>query len=128
MLFRSTHDNDHLYISDVTNIIYMVEPETLNIIGRIDVHTADSKVDNINELEYVDGYIYANKWTTEYILKINAKTGLLEGYYKLNGLLKESDYTPERTDVLNGIAYNKQNKSFFITGKRWPKMFEMMLK
>ena len=82
----------------------------------------------LNELEYVNGFIFANVYQTNFIVKIDAESGHVVGKITLNGLLQQSDVVPNRTDVLNGIAYDSTFKRFFITGKRWPKMFEIEVK
>ena len=79
----------------------------------------------LNELEYVNGFIYANVYQTNYIIKIDAESGIVVGRLLLNGLLQQSDIVENRTDVLNGIAYDSTTKNFLITGKRWPKLFEI---
>ena len=79
----------------------------------------------LNELEYVNGFIYANVYQTNFIVKIDAESGHVIGKITMNGLLQQSDVVPNRTDVLNGIAYDSTTKNFLITGKRWPKMFEV---
>jgi len=122
-----THDSTNLFISDGSSNIYVVEPEKLKIQSIFSVRSNNGNIDAINELEYIDGYIYANKYMTNYILKIDPKTGILVGLITLNNLLQPSDMN-ERTDVLNGIAYKKETNSLLITGKRWPKMFEINLK
>jgi glutamine cyclotransferase len=81
----------------------------------------------LNELEYVDGFIYANVYQTDFIVKIDAESGHVVGRINMTGLLKGSDIVSERTDVLNGIAYDSDTKLFYVTGKRWPKMFELKL-
>jgi glutamine cyclotransferase len=121
-----THDSTNLYISDGSSNIYVVAPENLKIQTSIAVRTSNGNVDAINEMEYVDGYIYANKYMTDYILKIDPKSGLLVGIISLKDLLKPAEIN-DRTDVLNGIAYKKESNTFLITGKRWPKLFEIRL-
>ena len=121
-----THNDSLLMVSDGTANIYFVSPKTFNVQSLISVKDNSGTVDNINELEYVDGFIYANVYTTNRILKIDPESGAVVAEMYLNNLLKPEE-TTTRTDYLNGIAYNKDSKTFFITGKRWPKMFELRL-
>jgi hypothetical protein len=120
-----THDTSSLIISDGSANLYFVDPNTFKVKSTISVKDNNGPVEYLNELEYVNGYVYANVYQSNNIVKINPETGLVEGLITFNGLMEQSDYIPNRTDVLNGIAYDSTSKSFFITGKRWPKMFEM---
>jgi len=81
-------------------------------------------VEFINELEWIDGKIWANVYTTDYVIIIDPKTGVVEGIIDFKGLLKEEDKTDE-TDVFNGIAYDAATKRIFVTGKLWNKLFEV---
>ena len=81
---------------------------------------------NINELEWVKGEIYANIWQSDRIARIDPKTGKVVGWIDLTGLLRPADRTPD-TDVLNGIAYDAAGDRLFVTGKKWPKLFEIRL-
>lgn len=120
-----THDNKQLYVSDGTSNIYMVDPVSFKVKNSIAVKDNEGPVMELNELEYVDGFIYANVYQTELIVKINPENGQVVGRAYLHNLLQPTDVIAERTDVLNGIAYDSISKNFFITGKRWPKMFEV---
>jgi glutamine cyclotransferase len=122
-----THDSTSLIISDGSSNLYFVDPETFKVRTTIAVTDEEGPVNYLNELEYVDGVLYANVYQTNYIVKIDAESGHVIGKLTLNNLLQQSDNIAGRTDVLNGIAYNNKTKTFFITGKRWPKMFEMRL-
>jgi len=123
-----THNNQDLIISDGTAHLYFVDPETFKVKSTLSVKDDQGAVNMLNELEYVNGFIYANVYQTNFIVKIDAESGHVVGKITLNGLLQQSDVVPNRTDVLNGIAYDSTSKRFFITGKRWPKMFEVELK
>ena len=120
-----THDTTNLIISDGTANIYYVDPETFKVKNTISVRDDQGPVTMLNELEYVNGFIYANVYQTNYIIKIDAESGIVVGRLLLNGLLQQSDIVENRTDVLNGIAYDSTTKNFLITGKRWPKLFEI---
>jgi glutamine cyclotransferase len=125
-----THNDTDLIISDGTANLYFVNPEDFKLKSTIRVSENGSSVDSINELEYVDGYVYANVYLTDVIVKIDPSSGFIVGKMELPGL-KEKFFAaqdiPGRTDVLNGIAYDSTKKTLFITGKRWPKMFELKL-
>ena len=118
--------NDRIVMSDGSNILAFYEPEMFTIVSRIEVYDNEKKVDSLNELEYIDGEIWANIWMSDLIARIDPVSGKVLGYIDLKGLLPESDRTPE-TDVLNGIAYDPEGKRIFVTGKKWPKLFEIRL-
>jgi glutamine cyclotransferase len=120
-----THDTSSLIISDGTANIYFVDPTTFKVKSTVAVKDDQGPVTMLNELEYVNGMIYANVYQTNIIVKIDAESGHVVGRLYMNGLLQQSDIIPDRTDVLNGIAYDSTTKNFLITGKRWPKMFEV---
>ena len=86
-------------------------------------------VDSLNELEYINGYIYANRWYNNDIVKIDTANGHVVGKINMTGLLQQyaPDYRASEKDVLNGIAYDSATKKLYITGKNWPKMFEIRL-
>lgn len=119
-----TTDGESLYMSNGTTDIYKMNPETFKREGKITVTMRGEAVNFINELEWIDGKIWANVYTTDYVVIINPQTGIVEGLIDLTGLLKQEDIT-ERTDVLNGIAYDVEGKRIFVTGKLWNKLFEI---
>ena len=121
-----TYDGKRLIMSDGTSTLYFLDPETFNEIGRITVSDDDGQVSRLNELEYVNGEIYANVWLTDYIARISADTGHVVGWIDLKGLLSPED-AGEAVNVLNGIAYDVQNDRLFVTGKLWPKVLEIVL-
>jgi len=121
-----TFDGEHLIMSDGTPDLYFLHPETFEAIKQVQVHDNDGAVKKLNELEYVDGEIYANIFQTDRIARINPKTGLVVGWIDLDGLLSIEDRR-QPVDVLNGIAYDSGNNRLFVTGKRWPKLFEIEL-
>jgi len=121
-----THDGRSLIISDGTSTLYLLDPQTFREVGRLEVHTRDGPVSRLNELEYVQGEIYANVWKTDRIARISPQTGEVAGWIDLEGLLKPEDRY-RRIDVLNGIAYDVKNDRLFVTGKLWPKLFEIEL-
>ena len=119
-----TSDGEKLYMSDGTNYIRVLSPETLAQERRFGVTLRGESLQYLNELEWIDGKIWANVYTTDHIVIINPENGVVEGIINLSGILpeKERDY---KTDVLNGIAYDKATKRIFVTGKNWSKLFEI---
>jgi glutamine cyclotransferase len=118
--------NDRIVMSDGTNILYFFEPEMFTVDSKIEVYDNEKKVDQLNELEYINGEIWANIWTTDIIARIDPASGKVLAYVDLKNILPKTDRT-EDTDVLNGIAYDIAAKRTFVTGKRWPKLFEIKL-
>jgi len=121
-----THNGTHLIMSDGTPKLYFLDPETFEQVSRIIVYDHNIPVWGLNELEYVEGQIYANIWPTERIARIASETGQVLGWIDMKGLLTQQDYS-RTLDVLNGIAYDKENGRLFVTGKLWPKLFEINL-
>ncbi len=124
-----TTNGKDLIVSTGSSNLYFVDPETFKEKNIIGVTDNNGPLGNINELEYVDGVVYANIYETDSIVKIDPANGHVIGKINLSGLLQKSGkpYNPETTDVLNGIAYNANKKSFYITGKKWPALFEVKL-
>lgn len=122
-----THDDKNLYQSDGTEKIYILDPETLKETDYINVYTNSRKIKDVNELEWVDGKIFANVYETNLIVIIDPETGAVEGILNMADLEnKRTKY--DDTNVLNGIAYNPKTKTIFVTGKNWDKMFEIRVK
>lgn len=124
-----TQDGKNIFMSDGTAQIRIWDPETLQELRRITVTDQGQPVPNVNELEWVKGEIYANIWETDRIARIDPATGRVVGWIDLAGLLNPNERIagPEGTDVLNGIAYDAKGNRLFVTGKRWPKLFEIRL-
>jgi glutamine cyclotransferase len=122
-----THDGKHLIMSDGTETLHFLDPETFEEISQIEVYANDIPVTKINELEYIQGEIYANIWQTERIARIDPLTAQVVGWIDLKGILSPEDHS-ETVDVLNGIAYDTKNNRLFATGKFWPKLFEIELR
>ncbi|MEM8772232.1 MAG: glutaminyl-peptide cyclotransferase [Pseudomonadota bacterium] len=120
-----THDGSRLIMSDGTSLLRFLDPETMEETGTLSVSINGRPLDYLNELEWVEGEIFANVWQSEAIARIDPKTGAVTGLIDLRGLLPADERTPGHTDVLNGIAYNAQDKKLYVTGKYWPKMFEI---
>lgn len=121
-----THDGQKLIISDGTAVLYFWDPETLAEIGRLAVYDESGPVVRLNELEYVEGEIWANIWQTDFIARIDPVTGQVVGWIDLSGLLDTAVVT-QPVDVLNGIAYDATTGRLFVTGKLWPQVYEIEL-
>ena len=122
-----THDADSLILSDGTAEIRFIDPNTYEVKRSISVKDSGRRVEELNELEYVKGEIYANVWHENRVARIDPKDGRVTGWIDLSGLLKPGDTTDEEA-VLNGIAYDEQGDRLFVTGKLWPKLFEIKLR
>jgi len=120
-----THDGTRIIMSDGSSSLRFLEPETLKETGRLPVKDAGKPVLELNELEFVKGEILANVWKTERIARISPKTGQVIGWVDLSGLLDPRDATG--VDVMNGIAYDAAGDRLFVTGKLWPKLFEIRI-
>jgi len=121
-----THDHHRLIMSDGSAMLYFLDPESFKPIGRITVCDRAGPVNRLNELEYVKGKIYANIWRTDRIAILSPETGKIEGWIVLSDLLSQEDRSGQ-IDVLNGIAYDSKQERLFVTGKLWPKLFEIQL-
>jgi glutamine cyclotransferase len=121
-----TYDGQRLIMSDGTSTLHFLDPETFKEIGSVPVFADSAPVDNLNELEYVNGEIYVNVWLTDRIAIIEPQTGRVVGWIDLTGLLSTEDLS-QPVNVLNGIAYDAEHDRLFVTGKLWPKLFEIKL-
>ncbi len=131
-----TNDGTSLIYGDGTSNIYYVDPNTFQKTKTLQVKDNYGTVSNINELEYINGYIYANQWETNLVLKIDPKTGRVVAQANLSGLHQQGNIPdisnrdtqdPYAPDVMNGIAYDAAGNRIFVTGKYWPKLFEIKL-
>ena len=118
-----THDGSQLIMSDGTATLYFLNPETFDKIGQIEVYDTGSLIE-FNELEYVQGEVYANIWKEEKIAIINPQTGQVKGWIDLRGI---QDLNSDTNKVLNGIAYDADEDRLFVTGKNWSQLFEVKL-
>lgn len=126
-----TQDGKRIIMDDGTPTLRYWNPETLKEVGRLNVTANGKPVENLNELEWVNGEIYANIWHTNRIARINARTGNVIGWIDLTDLLPRADQLdgPEGAEqVLNGIAYDPKHDRLFVTGKYWPKLLEIRLR
>jgi glutamine cyclotransferase len=121
-----TYDGVQLIMSDGTSFLYFLDPDTFERTNQVQVRGPDGPVIRLNELEYIDGEIYANIWQTARLARIDPTTGDVLGWIDLAGLLPPEDRTGDE-DVLNGIAYDPAGDRLFVTGKLWPKVFEIDL-
>ncbi len=119
-----TSDGTDLIKSDGSHILYYLDPQYFSETGRIEVFDHNGRVDGLNELEYIDGTVYANVFGTDEIVMVELKTGRVTGIIDLTGLLDRRYHHPN-LDVLNGIAYDHDNDRLFVTGKNWPRLFEI---
>lgn len=122
-----TTDGARIVMSDGTPFLRWLDPTSLKEIGRVEVTDEGRPVDNLNELEWVRGEIYANVWQTDRIARIDPKTGHVVGWIDLTGLLSPLARRFAEPDVLNGIAYDARHDRLFVTGKQWPLLFEIEL-
>jgi len=120
------NDGEVIYKSDGTERIWILDPDTMAESGYIQTVTNTSVFNKANELEYVDGKIYANVWQKESMMIIDAASGAIEGVVNFGGL-KDRVTKHQQLDVLNGVAYHEGRKTFFVTGKYWDKLFEIRI-
>lgn len=122
-----THDATRLIMSDGTSELRFLDPETLEETGRVTVTYDGRPLADINELEWIDGEVFANIWRSDLIARIDPDSGRVTGLVDLRGLRARLGPNPGRIDVLNGIAWDSENRRLFVTGKYWPKLFEIRL-
>lgn len=120
------NDAQNLYMSDGTNKIYKIDPISFEKIDEISIYNTKKSVQYINELEYAKGKIFANVYGSNIIVVIDPATGAIQHMIDCTDLLSKTTYHPER-DFFNGIAYNSQTDTFFVTGKNWDKIFEIKI-
>ncbi len=119
-----THDGSSLIMSDGTATLYFLNPETFEKVNQIEVYDVDP-VTELNELEFINGEIYANIWKEDKIAIINPQSGHVTGWIDLEGIQDLENL--DGSDVLNGIAYDAEEDRLFVTGKRWSQLFEINL-
>lgn len=119
-------DDKHLIMSDGSATLRFLDPQTFTVTRRVPVSDGGLAVQNLNELEFIDGQVYANVWQTDRIAMIAPDTGRVTGWINLAGLLPAS--AAASVDVLNGIAYDAQRRRLFVTGKLWPSLFEIRIR
>lgn len=118
-----TNNGKNLIMSDGTSTISYLDTTTFNVVKTIDVSTPNGFIEQINELEYVDGIIYANIWTRQTIVKFEAETGRVLAFIDMSNIM--TNFENNRIDVFNGIAYESTEKLFYVTGKWWPNTYKV---
>jgi glutaminyl-peptide cyclotransferase len=121
-----TQDGERLIMSDGSDSLHFLDPETFQVVGSLQVTWQGDPVERLNELEFIRGEVFANIWQTDDIIRINPHSGEVMGWIDMRGILSP-EYQTSNEDVLNGIAYDPEEDRLFITGKRWPKLFEVKL-
>jgi glutaminyl-peptide cyclotransferase len=122
-----TNDGQFLILSDGTNQLRFLEPQTFQVTRTVSVFDDKQPLGNLNELEYIRGEIYANVWKTDRIVRLDPQTGRILAWVDLTGLRPEETLN-NGENVLNGIAFDEEHDRLYVTGKRWPKIFEIRLK
>ena len=120
-----THDSTHLIGTNNGNSLFYYDPQTFELVKSIGITENGDAAVNINELEYIDGFIYANQWQYQYILKIDPVKGEVIAKMDLSSIIQQEKSINPKANELNGIAYNPQTKKFYITGKNWSKIYEL---
>ncbi len=124
-----THNGRHLIVSDGTATLRFLDPETFKVVDTLLVTTATGRpVRFLNELEYVQGEVYANILNSNRIARISPRTGKVAGWIDLESVARQMGVSERKGNVLNGIAYDPKGKRLFVTGKLWPKVFEIRMK
>ena len=120
-----TSDGKNIIMSDGTNIITYLEPDSLKVVKTLNVTFSGSPALDMNELEFINGYLYANIWTTNNIAKIDPKTGIIVGIIDLSSLYYEARKSYPMSESTNGIAYDSSKDRIFVTGKFWPTIYQI---
>jgi len=120
-----THDSTYIIGTNSGNSLHYYEPSTFKLVKSVGITENDDAAININELEYIGGYIYANQWQTHYILKIDPREAKVVAKMDLTSIYQQERAQNPQADVLNGIAYNPETKKFYVTGKNWSKIYEL---
>ncbi len=120
-----THNGTHLIMSDGTSSLYFIDPANFSVVGQVQVKDGENAVSKLNELEYINGEVWANVWQTDLVARISPHSGLVLGWVNFSGLLTPAERVG--TDVLNGIAFDPTSDRLLVTGKYWPKIFEVEL-
>ena len=120
-----TTDGTHIIMSDGTNVLTYLDPANLKVIKTINVSNGGYAEDFLNELEYIHGYIYANIWTKNYIVKIDPGDGKVVGLLDLSSLTAEAKNNHSNSEVMNGIAYDSISDKIYVTGKLWPTIYQI---
>jgi glutaminyl-peptide cyclotransferase len=122
-----THDSTTLIVTNGSNNLYYYEPGTFKLLKTVPVMEGDIPAVNLNELEYINGFVYANQWQYPYILKIDPTSGAVVAKMNLSAIIQQEKSQNPNAEFLNGIAYNPETRKFYITGKNWSKIYELQL-
>jgi glutamine cyclotransferase len=122
-----TNDGQKLIVSDGSGMLYYYDPSTFKLLSKSSIMEGNSYTFNLNELEYIDGFVYANQYTYAYILKIDPAAGRVVAKYDVNDMWKRVKAVKPDVDVPNGIAYDSTTKKIYVTGKLWPEMYQIQL-
>lgn len=125
-----TSNEEFLIMSDGSSKLSFLDPDSLQVIKQVTVTDQDQPIDKINELEFIDGLIYANIWQTDLIAIIQPESGQVHAWIDLTGILDQDPHLTtynQKVDVLNGIAYDSKNNRLFVTGKLWPRLYQIDL-
>ena len=122
-----TNDGQKLIVSDGTGDLYFYNPSTFRMLSKNSIMEGNTQTFNLNELEYIDGFVYANQYTYPYILKIDPVAGKVVAKYDVNDMWKRVQAKKSDVDVPNGIAYDETKKKIYVTGKYWPEIYEIQL-
>src|SRR6187399_1977457 len=122
-----TNDGQRLIVSTGSGVLYFYDPSTFRLLSKSSIMEGNSQTFNLNELEYIDGFVYANKYQYPYILKIDPAAARVVAKYDVNDMWNRVKAIDPTVDVPNGIAYDSTTKKIFVTGKYWPEMYEIQL-
>ncbi len=122
-----TNDGQRLIVSDGGGMLYYYDPSTFKLLSKSSIMEGNSYTFNLNELEYIDGFVFANQYTYPYILKIDPAAGRVVAKYDVNDMWKRVKTVKPDVDVPNGIAYDSTTKKIYVTGKLWPEMYQIQL-
>lgn len=122
-----TNDGKNLIMSDGTSSLYFLEPDSLRVLNVVNVSDNNGPIPNINELEFINGFIYANQWLTPYILKIDPASGKVVGRMDFSKMVEQVKNQHPDAQEFNGIAYDSTTSKVYVTGKKWPKLYEIKI-
>ena len=122
-----TNDGQKLIVSTGSGTLYYYDPSTFKLLSKSSIMEGNSPTYNLNELEYIDGFVYANQYELPYILKIDPAAGRVVAKYDLNDMWKKVKEIDPNVDVPNGIAYDSTTKKIYVTGKLWPELYQIQL-
>ena len=122
-----TNDGQRLIVSTGSGVLYFYDPSTFRLLSKSSIMEGNNQTFNLNELEYIDGFVYANQYQYPYILKIDPQAARVVAKYDVTDMWKRVQAIDPTVDVPNGIAYDSTTKKIFVTGKYWPEMYEIQL-